>query len=101
VKDIKVGDVVHVRGFVESGGTGYDRSVTRVRFADDARYPSTYVPTASVAHVEPRQIQVGDTVTWGTRFNNFIVCSIDGDEATVRPEGSQYIMPVSKLERVE
>src|SRR3990167_1437470 len=72
---LKVGDVVHVRPraltvkFLSlSGAPTMFRGVTGDSWSDYER--------ADIVHIEPRPLQVGDKVTWGTKDVAYNILSI-------------------------
>lgn len=59
MKDIKVGDTVHVKADVSALG---DKEFTEVRFASRFGGWLGWVKNADIVHVEPRPIKAGDKV---------------------------------------
>lgn len=77
--DVKVGDVVHVRGVAESAAEGW----VSVNFGDFAHTASGIdIQQTCVVHVEPRPLAVGDKVR---ELDHHIgeVRAIDGDQVWV------------------
>ncbi|MPZ19517.1 MAG: hypothetical protein GEV06_16595 [Luteitalea sp.] len=106
MKDIEVGDVVHVKGvaaYQSVGGVGnHTAGVWLIEFGYGSRAAA---PLSDIVHVEPRPLQVGDRVRWcKTSTPVFDLRAIvDGSIAVVRSEiGAYHAMHcIDSLERVE
>lgn len=96
--DVKVGDVVHVRGVVQYW------TVDGAPMMGFAEQPDIIrVGLSSIVHVEPRSLKVGDTVRF-IRFKNGTpggqkIVAIAGDDAWLEwPEGSHMTAKLVDLE---
>lgn len=89
------GDTVHVRATVLSSSPDSDGDViVRIphrRLGCD-RYAAQCVNPAHIVKVEPRALQVGDIVTWGTGAVCYELRAIDelGDGALVKSDSGYY-----------
>ena len=83
--DVKVGDVVHVRGTVKRIQWDSKTLPYQVSFGDGSLH--SWVPTADIVHVEPRPLAVGDEVTWGNGLTNYRILHIDNRVAFLRGPG--------------
>lgn len=100
-KDVKVGDVVHVRGIAMDNHKLYPA----VRFEGVSH--DIDVRAVDIVHVETRPLQVGDVVTWGMKQLTGRILATDNDSAWVKIEsggngqiGLRTNCTMSILERV-
>lgn len=99
--DIKVGDIVHVRGEVHFREPNYS---AQYMISFDGGRDYARVTRAEIVHVEPRQFKVGDRVR-----NNCIspqcmtIIAIDGPFAWIKTDDprTRYTCSLDKLTFVE
>jgi hypothetical protein len=101
--NLKPGDVVHVRATFQTAAQPDARS-HRVVF-DSGDF--AWVAPADIVHVEPRQLQVGDTVRVKNFNYRYVIRFIDDDGvALLRPEDRKHAathgaVSVEQLERAD
>lgn len=84
MKNIKVGDVVHVR--FEVATITKDGKEALIRGSE--RNSGSYVPIEWIVHVEPRPLKVGDKVIF-ERFNG-VILAIDNSIAWIKFKDGSY-----------
>jgi hypothetical protein len=94
--EVKVGDTVHVNGCV----TGvYPSGMFIVALGPNDTY--VQMSAADIVHVEPRPLQVGDKVTWGTKFENWTLAAVHGEHAFVTQGDYALKVALADLVRVD
>lgn len=82
---VKIGDVVHVRARVR----GISRHKTLLWVGPGDKNQMT-VAADEVVHVEPRALQVGDRVTWGTGDTDFTIVALDDELAWLKSASGEH-----------
>lgn len=100
LRELKKGDIVHVRAVVDDPLDG-DGDVALVVKGATINDCDIWCAPSEVVHVEPRAMQVGDLVTWGTRVSNWTILAVDGDTAWIKSATSEWRqdMKLADLER--
>lgn len=101
-KDIREGDIVHVRGKVWKvvGPVVNGKTATVNVDICDPVYGSTIIAVTGdvIVKVEPRPLKVGDKVNWTKSSYTMTIVAIDGAMAWVRSPNCDRLVPLDELE---
>jgi hypothetical protein len=97
-QDLKKGDVVHVRAVV-TNSLDCDGDVA-VHIQSSCGLVRREVSPRAIVYVEPRALQVGDKVTWGSKLTNWTIRAICENQAMIScGENSWRTIELADLER--